>query len=64
MSKRRQLPDPGRRKFLKGATLAGAEAQSANSVAPFGVTLTALTRFFPRPVISHSSWIVTFISSE
>ena len=33
MSKRRQLPDPGRRKFLKGATLAGAAAAVTPPVA-------------------------------
>jgi acetolactate synthase-1/2/3 large subunit len=33
MSKRRPLPDPGRRKFLKGATLAGAAAAVSPPVA-------------------------------
>src|SRR5437660_5206044 len=33
MSKRRPLPDPGRRKFLKGATLAGAAAAVTPPVA-------------------------------
>ena len=36
MSKRRRLPDPDRRKFLKGATLAGAAAVDAGSGAAQG----------------------------
>ena len=37
MSKRRPLPDPDRRKFLKGATLAGCDGVTSRAVLDEGV---------------------------
>ncbi len=48
MSKRRPLPDPGRRKFLKGATLAGA----AVAVTPAAVAPTAANAQAAAPRVS------------
>jgi acetolactate synthase I/II/III large subunit len=56
MSKRRQLPDPDRRKFLKGATLAGAVAMtppvaaSAQGVAPVAGARANLKAAAPGPI--------------
>src|SRR5215470_6884261 len=51
MSKRRPLPDPDRRKFLKGATLAGAAAAVTPPAAAQGVTPRAnLKAAAPGPI--------------
>ena len=55
MSKRRPLPDPDRRKFLKGATLAGAiaitppVAATAQGVAPVAAPRADLKAAAPGP---------------
>jgi acetolactate synthase-1/2/3 large subunit len=55
MSKRRSLPDPGRRKFLQGATLAGAAALTpaaadAQVNAPAKAPLAAMKAAAPGPI--------------
>ena len=55
MSKRRPLPDPGRRQFLKGATLAGAAALTpaaadAQINAPVRAPLAAMKAAGPGPI--------------
>jgi acetolactate synthase I/II/III large subunit len=57
MSKRRHLPDPGRRTFLKGATLAGAAAAvtppvaaGAQGAAPLAASQASLKAVPPGPI--------------
>jgi acetolactate synthase-1/2/3 large subunit len=55
MSKRRQLPDPDRRKFLQGATLAGAAAvtpvaAAAQGIAPAAVPPAGVKAGAPGPI--------------
>ena len=55
MSKRRQLPDPDRRKFLQGATLAGAAAvtpvaAAAQGIAPAAVPPAGAKAGVPGPI--------------
>ena len=56
MSKRRSLPEPDRRKFLKGATLAGAAAMTppvaaaAQGVAPVAAQRASLKAAAPGPI--------------